>query len=254
MLDGNGEGYRKEGNEPRNMLRVAHEGHCRSSRVATVEHGRHNVKRAERGADTILQGISHGIQEMNKSYPTEDELVAAIESAAEMAIKDLFVRHPGHYYYLSFITTGEAHPPILAAWSEEALEEAVRNEVDSRRRPDKEDARWGLKWSYADSPFCCYGSEHFERVNHLFAMRPGIDSLDASAWEAEYDLRLRAMETALSRLDLKGTFGVGEERLRMVVNVEVMPPDFTNTERAKRLNPPEAIRTWLEEAAEPLPS
>ena len=183
---------------------------------------------------------------MNTSYPTEVELSCAIESAAGMAINDLFAQHPGHYYYLSLITTGEAHSPVLAAWSEEALEEAVKNEVD------KEDARYGLKWSYADSPFYCFGEDRFTQVNNLFEKRPDIHSLDDNARNAEYELRLRAMESAIAKLDQRGIFGIGEERLKIVVNVEVMPPDYTNTQRAMRLNPPEAIRTWLEEAAEPV--
>lgn len=176
--------------------------------------------------------------------PTEEELSSAIEAAAAMAIEALFREHPGRYYYVALITTGEAHPPILAAWSNEALEEAVKN------APDQERERWLLKWSYADSPFCCFGEEFFEPVRKLFAMRPDVHSLDEIAGEAEYEERLRATETAISRLDSRGVFGVDEERSKIVVNVEVMPPDYTNTLRARRLNPPEAIRTWLEAAAE----
>lgn len=182
---------------------------------------------------------------MLNELPTEGELADAIESAARKAITKLFNDHPGHhYYYLSLITVGEAFAPNLAAWSVEALEEAVKCYVD------KEDARFGLKWSYADSPGFCYGEEFFDVVKKLFAMRPGIESLHGAAWESEYELRLRAMETAMRNLDEQGLFGVGEQRLKIVINVEVMPPDFTNTLRAMRLNPPEAIRDWLAEAAE----
>lgn len=181
---------------------------------------------------------------MKPSYPIETDLVNAIEIAARTAIKELFARHPGRFYYLSLVTTGEAHPPVLAAWSEEALEEAVKG------TDDRNDARWGLKWSYADSPFYCFGEHHFEHVNRLFDLRPDIHSLDGEERIAEYGLRLRAMEEALLRLDQQGVFGTGGERLKIVINVEVVPPDFTNTQRAKRLNPPEAIRCWLEEAAE----
>jgi hypothetical protein len=35
-----------------------------------------------------------------------------------------------------------------------------------------------------------------------------------------------------------------------MINVEVMPPDSSNTVRAIRLNPPEAVKEWLKEAAE----
>ena len=183
---------------------------------------------------------------MVDELPTEWELADTIESATKKAVTDLFKSHPrDHFYYLSLITVGDAFPPNLAAWSEEALEDAVKNEFDI------EDARKGLKWSYSDSPGFCYGDEHFGDVRKLFAMRPGIDSIHSAAWEAEYELRLRAMETAMRNLDEQGLFGTGERRLNIVVNVEVMPPDYTNTQRAKRLNPPEAIRVWLEEAAEP---
>jgi hypothetical protein len=51
-------------------------------------------------------------------------------------------------------------------------------------------------------------------------------------------------------LDGEGLFGRGAARSQIVINVEVAPPDSTNTERAVRLNPPEAVGTWLAEAAE----
>jgi hypothetical protein len=184
---------------------------------------------------------------MNSSVPSESVLADAIASATELAAKKLFAQHPGHYYYLSLITTGEAHAPVLAAWSEEALEEAVRNEAD------KEDSRWGLKWSYADSPYFCFGEEYFENVNTLFTLRPKLHELNEIQSKDEYELRLRAMESAIAMLDRRGIFSQYQDRDSIIVNVEVMPPDFTNTLRAMRLNPPEAIRTWIEEIAEPVP-
>jgi hypothetical protein len=73
-------------------------------------------------------------------------------------------------------------------------------------------------------------------------------TLEASA--VEFELRLRAMERALARLDAEGVFGTGARRHRLVINAEVMPPDFTNTERALRLNPEESLKDWLAECAE----
>lgn len=181
---------------------------------------------------------------MTSSVPSEQELASAITNATSKAVQKLFSEHPGHYYYVSLITSGDALAPTLSAWSIEALEQSVRH------APDRERARWLLKWSYADSPYCSFGDEFFEPVRQLFEMRPSIHSLSDDDWNAEYELRLRAMESAMSQVDNSGVFGTGEQRLGMVVNVEVMPPDFTNTLRAHRLNPPEAIRTWLEEAAE----
>ena len=54
----------------------------------------------------------------------------------------------------------------------------------------------------------------------------------------------------MHNLDNEGIFGTGEKRLGIVINAEFMPPDYTNTERALRLNPKEAIQEWLDEIAE----
>ncbi len=62
--------------------------------------------------------------------PTVDDLVCAIQEAAENAIRDLFKQHPGHFYYCSLISTGEAHPPELVAWSKEMLVETVQNDKE----------------------------------------------------------------------------------------------------------------------------
>lgn len=169
--------------------------------------------------------------------PSEEELTQAIADATRAAAAELFARHPGHYYSFALISTGEALPPYISAWSEEALAE-TGDPVE-------------LRWSYADSPFCAYGyEEHFGRVRALFSERPVMDFKDQEASAAEYELRYRAMEHALRQLDGEGVFGTGHERSRIVVNAEVMPPDYTNTQRARRLNPPEALARWLAEAAE----
>lgn len=67
---------------------------------------------------------------------------------------------------------------------------------------------------------------------------------------AEQARLMKAYEAAIARVDAEGLFGVGEQRKRIAVLLEVMPPDHTNTPIAKRLNPPAAIASWLREAAE----
>lgn len=47
-------------------------------------------------------------------------------------------------------------------------------------------------------------------------------------------------------------FGEGDTRNNIVINVELMLPDYNNTLRAMRLNPSEALSDWLSEAAEPI--
>ena len=173
--------------------------------------------------------------------PSETELKDAIYEASKKAISELFNKHPGNFYYFALITTGEAHPPFISAWSKETLKNAATTEEERNE----------LKWSYADSPYCCYGEEYFFEVKELFSKRPEMSSdLSEDEWNAGYNVRLNAMEAAIANLDEEGIFGKGEIRNNIVINVEVMPPDSTNTERAKRLNPLKAIETWLFQAAE----
>ncbi|MFC7329925.1 DUF4303 domain-containing protein [Marinactinospora rubrisoli] len=177
------------------------------------------------------------------SVPTEADLAHAVYRAARAAVADLFREYPGHtFYYCVLVTPGEAYGPALSAWSTEALAEAAhRTGAD----PD------ALRWSYADSPFCCYGERYLAPVRELFDARPQVFELPEEDGDSEYELRLRAMETAVARLDRDGLFGSGAQRAAVLVNVEVVPGDSGNTARATRLNPPAALSRWLAEAAEP---
>ena len=60
------------------------------------------------------------------------------------------------------------------------------------------------------------------------------------------------MEEALHRCDMKGIFSLNQARSEIMINVEILPPDNTNTIRAEKLNPIESIQIWLKEAAEPV--
>ena len=168
----------------------------------------------------------------------------AIHQAAAAAFNELFQRQET-FYYCSLTTTGQAHPPAISAWSYEALERATSVEADP------ETARYELKWSYADSPYYCFGERYFENVRALFQSRPRMSfELSKEGWDKEFQFRLSVMEEGMRRVDSDGIFGFGEERNRIAVLVEVMPPDETNVVRARRLNPSRAIEAWLDEASE----
>lgn len=166
--------------------------------------------------------------------PLKREIVKAVKMAAEK----LFRETEESFYYFTLITSGEAHAPIVSAWSKEKLSMVPESE------------RQLVKWSYADSPYFDFDSDGFEQVRLLFSQRPDILLLDEPLRSSEYDERLAVMEDALSEVDAAGVFGRGVEREQIVINVEVMPPDHSNTERAMRLNPPAALSDWLNEAAE----
>ena len=175
----------------------------------------------------------------------DEMLVQIIQDATEKALNKLFREHKENFYYCSLITTGEGLCPVISAWSNEALER-VANEGD-----DAEEAKFYLKWSYAETPYFAYGEEYFEDVNKVFLERMRILTT-AKDKEKEIQLRINSMEKVMHNLDMNGMFGTGEKRLGIVINAEFMPPDCTNTERALRLNSREALNEWLEEIAEEL--
>ena len=171
----------------------------------------------------------------------DSDLVEKIEDAVEKAVTKLFEDHKENFYYCSLITCGEAARPVLSAWSWEALDRLSENDED----------KLDLKWSYADSPYCMFGEEFLSELDDIFQERPRVEDIDDDdEYDKEISIRINSMEKALSNLDKKGLFGVGEDRKKIVINVEFMPPDYSNTERAIRLNPEDALVSWLEEAAE----
>jgi hypothetical protein len=181
----------------------------------------------------------------------EIELLAtAIADAARRSFGALF-ENGERYYYCTLYTTGEGHAPSISAWSREALEKEAARQAEDGRLPESELAEL-IKWSYADSPYCCFRDENFDGVKRLFQARPAPSELETDESELEFGVRLRAMERAMSILDAEGLFALNQPREAICVLVEVMPPDEGNTEIALRLNRAEspAMQAWLAEAAE----
>lgn len=170
-------------------------------------------------------------------------LVEKIEEATRKAIISLYNNHKEKYYYISLITDGEGHCPLISAWSQEALERSIINEKDPN------EAKMYIKWSYADSPYYAYGEEYFSEVDKIFQERMKVLYTEDEI-QSEIEVRINSMERVMANLDKEGLFGRGKERMQVVINAEVMPPDYGNTERAIRLNPREAIEEWLIEIAE----
>lgn len=164
-----------------------------------------------------------------------------IFEAAKNAFLDLFKRNE-HFYYCVLLTTEEGFSPIISAWSWEALNRLLK------KHPQKYIDI--IKWSYADSPYYNFGSDYFNCVRQAFNNRLTIDQLDDISWNRELKFRLNAMEIAMRKLDNNGIFNITQPRKDIYINVELMPPDSSNVERALRLNNPHDITNWLNEAAE----
>ena len=184
-----------------------------------------------------------GIQEFVEANQMDfqEKLTQELYNAAKIILMDLFNNNE-HYYYITLTTDSGANTPCISAWSYEALHRSSNDEEEQEE----------IKWSYADSPYCCWKQEEFEKVKVLLLSRENIWALDSEAFDTEYNLRFEAMEAAMKRLDQEGMFDVNQKRDDVIVLVEVMPPDYTNTERAYRMNSEKSVifSEWLEEAAE----
>ena len=182
---------------------------------------------------------------MNYSDDIFEKLVATIEEATSQAAIDLFNSTNETFYFFVLSTTGEALAPFVSAWSYEALKrQSIAQNWDAYDIAD-------FKWSSIDSPYLEFGSQYFHQVNQAFLDRIDIHSLKTEVeYEKEFNFRINAMEEALHRCDMKGIFSLNQARSEIMINVEVLPPDYTNTIRAKKLNPIESIQFWLKEAAE----
>lgn len=167
-------------------------------------------------------------------------LAEAIVKAVEKSFLSLF-ENKESYYYCVLVTTGEALPPFISAWSLEAIKKFAR--VSSQEDADLS------KWFYGDSPYFNFGEENFEIVRQLFYERK-VDINNEKEWTDEINFRLEAMVLAMEMLDKKGIFSLNQSRNKVYINVEVVPPDNSNTRRALRLNKKEDILDWLNEAAE----
>lgn len=170
----------------------------------------------------------------------KEELKNELVKAARNAFQDLF-KNGESYYYVTLATDGLANTPHISAWSWETFERALKSDDDAEL----------IKWSEADSPYCIWKQEYFDRVNKMLLERPDPGD-DDNAFKDEYELRLSAMEEAMKELDSEGLFSINQPRREVIVLVEVIPPDYTNTERAYRLNDSNTniFKAWLEEAAE----
>ncbi|WP_342441950.1 DUF4303 domain-containing protein [Lysinibacillus sp. FSL K6-0057] len=176
-----------------------------------------------------------------------EQLADVIVCAARKTFLDLF-KNGERYYYCTLCTTGEGHAPSVSAWSWEALERQAAKQTNS----NISERASLIKWSYADSPYYCYGEENFSNVRQCFNKRPYIYTLEGEAWQQELALRLAAMELAMKKLDEEGLFALNQTRDSVCILVEVMPPEEINTEIALRLNHQSstALQQWLLEAAE----
>lgn len=158
------------------------------------------------------------------------------------ALLDLYKTNES-FYFIVFTITGEGIIPTLSAWSEEALQSYISKNGKSENIYD-------YKWSYADSPYCDYGAEHYDELRKYFQERGNLFNMNSEDACLEYNTRLNYLIKTLETLDKEGMFSINNNRNSIMINVEEIPPTSDNTQRAIKLNPISAIQEWLEFCAE----
>lgn len=164
-----------------------------------------------------------------KTLPVPDEgLVAVIVEATRSAITQLRTDHPDDFCVYALLTCGEAFRPYLTVT-----------------------VRGANQWDLADSPYAVFGEEWMANTAPAYDARPPLFEMTDEAAAREYNTRLASMEEALRRLDQECLFGVGEARAAVILLVSPMPPDESDAQFARRLNPSSPLLdAWLAEAAE----
>ena len=175
---------------------------------------------------------------MNEIY--DRKFVEEIKKSTLLTKNQLFQKSE-KFYYPSLTIDENGLTPVFSAWSWEALKQ-VSIETTSP-------IEW-IKWSYSDSPYFNFNETNFSNVKIAFENRGNIYTFQPHQWPDELSVRINSMECALHELDLDGVFGTEKVRDSIVINAEIVPPDAANTSRARRLNPPAALKDWLIEAAE----
>lgn len=179
---------------------------------------------------------------MNILY--NEDLVNCLEKAVRESIESLKKEFNENFYYYAFIID-EGGVPYISAWSYEALER-IGDEIDADDSESFEEELMEYKWSPCDSPYCAYKHEEFFKETDDMIRR----KMDDLYFDKEFYVVINSMEEAMKRLDNLDFFCGDNYRHKIVISVEIMPPEYSNTERIKRLNPSEAIQEWLEYCSE----
>ena len=107
---------------------------------------------------------------------------------------------------------------------------------------------WLYKWNFADSPYYAFGEEYFKPVQSLLNTYPSIfDMEDEDEIVREFELRVSAMVQAMQKMDQEGIFSINQPREQVYINVECIPNDNSDVDRALLLNEAKNIQEWLKD-------
>jgi hypothetical protein len=185
---------------------------------------------------------------MAKAAP---ELREALEASARRGGEGWNRKHPAERFYAFGLYTtpdGEYFVPTISG--EDGLTRAARRYVKDKSYPTVEQARAGLRWSFADSPYHARGERYAGGVDRAIDARPSPFDLPGRAGDREVKARIDAAVEALRSLDARGLFGRGARRKSLVLVVEAgdRDPQWAMA-LARRLNPADVYRAYATQFA-----
>jgi len=169
------------------------------------------------------------------------DICVAYKAALRKTIQELLLKDE-QFYYVVLVVDENGLPPVFSAWSKESYARECEN-------LNAEQAAW-MKWSYSESPYFDFGKANFLDADGIWLSKGSIDDFKCEEWVKELERRVNSLEECFASLNKEGLISDDESRKKTMVNVETTPPSPKDTERARRLNPPESIKEWLDEAAE----
>ena len=146
-----------------------------------------------------------------------EALSQLIYKCAKEAFLELF-KNKEHYYNCVLLAPAEGYAPSL------------------------------YKWNFADSPYYAFGEEYFKPVQALLDTYPNLFEMeDEDEIEQEFELRVSAMVQAMQKMDQEGIFSINQPREQVYINVECIPNDDSDVDRALLLNEAKNIQEWLKD-------
>lgn len=165
---------------------------------------------------------------MDSRAETDADLVEALARATRRALVEVREENSGEICTVALVTSGEMLRPYLCV---------------TRHGPER--------WNLAEEPNAVVADHHFASAANVWDARGGLFDRGDEEIDAEFALRQASMEQALRCLDVEAEFGRGPARDRILLLVEVMPPDPDVAGAARRLNPDGSLLAcWLAEASE----
>ena len=174
-----------------------------------------------------------------------DVLMASCERAWNAWTK----KYPRERFYaFALYTTLDAEYFVPSICGEDGLTKVAREYLKRKSYATLEEARQGLRSSFADSPYHGQGERYSDGVEEALDATPIPYEQSERAADKVIRARLDAAIDALRTLDAKGVFGKGARRKNIVLLIEAGDRDQEWVSKlAKSINPKEVYASYVKQ-------